>query len=241
MDIHKAFDTLDWSFPCRMLQGEVSQVALETLGRLIGENPQWDFWHENWLGVPILELLRILDYLACHLRARVSNFIQDGRWVLDDCFQARFSDFYFQIGQIVISPVANSLVWAHSQNSRVSCKAAYSQFIRDYPQVPWWRDVWYHFILPYRSALTKHLLLNRLPIEDHLCRFGFQLASRCSVSGVSSESADHLFLQCPMEATFWEAAFWEAAFLEVVFSAFQQSVSTNSWNSYFLQAMLVSF
>ena len=53
---------------------------------LIGENSQRDFWWDNWLRVPILELLGILDYLANPLRARVSDFIHKGRWVLDDCF-----------------------------------------------------------------------------------------------------------------------------------------------------------
>ncbi|KAK3229673.1 hypothetical protein Dsin_001554 [Dipteronia sinensis] len=41
---------------------------------LIGENSRQDFWRDNWLGVPILELLEILDYLASPLRARVSDF-----------------------------------------------------------------------------------------------------------------------------------------------------------------------
>ncbi|KAK3229514.1 hypothetical protein Dsin_001395 [Dipteronia sinensis] len=85
-------------------------------------------------------------------------------------------------------------------------------------RVSWWRDVWCHFIPPSWSALTWRLLLNRLPTEDRLCRVGFHLASRCSVCGVSSESSDHIFLQCPLVATLWEA----------VFSAFQRRVSADS-------------
>ncbi|KAI9191000.1 hypothetical protein LWI28_001990 [Acer negundo] len=67
--------------------------------------------------------------------------------------------------------------------------------------------------------------------EDHLSRSGFQLASRCSICGVSSESTDHLFLHCPLVVALWEA----------VFSAFQQCVSAETWQSFFLQAMSVSF
>ncbi|KAK3219264.1 hypothetical protein Dsin_013234 [Dipteronia sinensis] len=44
---------------------------------LIGENSQRYFWRDNWLGVPILELLGIPDYLASLLRARVSDFIYE--------------------------------------------------------------------------------------------------------------------------------------------------------------------
>ncbi|KAI9198086.1 hypothetical protein LWI28_009807 [Acer negundo] len=165
---------------------------------MISENSQRDFWRDNWLGVPILELLGIPDYLANPLRARVSDFIHEGRWVLDDSFRARFSDLCFQIDRIVISPVMDSLVWANSRDGRVSCKTAYSQFLHDIPQVVWCRDVWSRFIPPSLSALTWLLMLNRLPTEDRLCRSGFQLASRCSICGVSSESADHLFLYCPL-------------------------------------------
>ncbi|KAK0607544.1 hypothetical protein LWI29_016439 [Acer saccharum] len=96
--------------------------------------------------------------------------------------------------------LVDSLVWAHSRDGQVSCKSAYSQMIRGSPQVPWWRDVWCRFIPPSHSALTWRLLLDRLPTEDHFCKVGFHLASRCSVCGVSSESSDHLFLRCPLAA-----------------------------------------
>ena len=151
--------------------------------------------------------------------------------MLDDGFRARFPNLCFQIDRITISPIVDSLVWANSRDGRVSCKAAYSQFLCDIPQVVWWRDVWSRFIPPSRSALTWRLMLNRLPTEDRLCRSGFQLASRCSICGVSSESADHLFLHCPLAIALWEA----------IFSTFQRRVSTNTWQSFFLQAMSVSF
>ncbi|KAI9154408.1 hypothetical protein LWI28_025962 [Acer negundo] len=115
---------------------------------LIGENSQRDFWLDNWLGVPILELLGIPDYLANHFWARVSDFIHEGKWVLDDSFQTRFSDLCFRIDRITIYSVVDSLVWANSRDGRVSCKTAYSQFLRDIPQVVWWRNVWSRFILP---------------------------------------------------------------------------------------------
>ncbi|KAK3222523.1 hypothetical protein Dsin_009548 [Dipteronia sinensis] len=99
-------------------------------------------------------------------------------------------------GGIAISLVAYSLVWARSRDGQVSCKSAYSRMIRGSPQ---------------------------LPIEDCLSRGGFQLASRCSVCGVSSESSDHLFLQCPLSA----------ALREAVFSFVQRLISTDSWSSFF--------
>ena len=73
-----------------------------------------------------MELLGIPNYLANPLRVRVSNFIHEGRWVLDDCFRARFPNLCFRIDRIVISPAVDSLVWANSRDGRVSCKAAYS-------------------------------------------------------------------------------------------------------------------
>ncbi|KAK3221956.1 hypothetical protein Dsin_008981 [Dipteronia sinensis] len=55
--------------------------------------------------------------------------------------------------------------------------------------------------------MSWRLLLDWVPTEDRLCRSGFQLASRCSVCGASSESVDHLFVKCPLTITLWEAVF----------------------------------
>ncbi|KAI9174281.1 hypothetical protein LWI28_014953 [Acer negundo] len=92
------------------------------------------------------------------------------------------------------------------------------------------------FFLAGRATLIRYLRhLQKphggLPTENRLCRYGFQLASYCSICGVSSESADHLFLHCPLAVTLWEA----------IFSAFQRRVSTETWQFFFLQAMSVSF
>ncbi|KAI9178075.1 hypothetical protein LWI28_022444 [Acer negundo] len=174
---------------------------------LIGKNSQQDFWRDNWLGVPIFELLGISDYLDYPLQARVSDFIHEGRWVLDVCFRARFPDLCFRIDRIAISPVVNSLVWANSRDGRVFCKTAYSQFLCDIPQVVW------------------------LPTKDCFYRSGFQLASRCSICGVSCESANHFFLYYPLAIALWEA----------IFLAIQQRVSTETWQFFFLQAMSISF
>ncbi|KAK3212808.1 hypothetical protein Dsin_017514 [Dipteronia sinensis] len=102
---------------------------------LIGENSQRDFWLDNWLGMPILNLLGIPDFLATHLQAKVSDFIRDGKWILDDHFRARFPDLCFRIGRITISPVIDYLVWPQAREGSVSCKAAYSWMFHDIPQV----------------------------------------------------------------------------------------------------------
>ncbi|KAK2644797.1 hypothetical protein Ddye_019992 [Dipteronia dyeriana] len=198
---------------------------------LIGEDSKKDFWRDNWLGVPILDLLEIPDFLATHLQDRVSDFIRDGKWILDDHFRARFSDLYFWIDRIGISSVTDYLVWSHARDGIVSCKAAYSRMFHDIPQVPWWRYVWSRYIPPSRSVLTWQFLLDRLPTDDRLYMSGFHLTSRCSVCRASSESMDHLFPKCPLATTFWEA----------VFSAFQRYVSADTWGSFFKQTMSVSF
>ncbi|KAK3193228.1 hypothetical protein Dsin_024538 [Dipteronia sinensis] len=49
---------------------------------------------------------------------RVSDFIRDGRWILDDRFRALFPDLCFRIGRIAISLVIDYLVWHHSREGR---------------------------------------------------------------------------------------------------------------------------
>ena len=102
---------------------------------LIGANSQRDFWHDNWLGVPILDILGIPNYLATFLRAKVFDFIVDGSWVLHEDFRIRFPDICLRIDQIAISPIEDSFVWSLSNNGLVSCKAAYCEMIQEIPQV----------------------------------------------------------------------------------------------------------
>ncbi|KAK3230347.1 hypothetical protein Dsin_002228 [Dipteronia sinensis] len=95
------------------------------------------------------------------VRERVSDFIDKGRWVLDDCFRARFPDLCFQIDRIGISPVVDSLIWANSQDGRASCKATYSQFFHDIPQDVWWRDTNFLEIGCIRNCMDNLLILRR--------------------------------------------------------------------------------
>ena len=69
--------------------------------------------------------------MVIHLHARVLDFIWDGRWFLEDRFRARILDLYFQIEKIVISPMTDYLMWPHSRDGGVSCKAAYSRMFHD--------------------------------------------------------------------------------------------------------------
>ncbi|KAK3222075.1 hypothetical protein Dsin_009100 [Dipteronia sinensis] len=124
---------------------------------LIGENSQRDFWHDNWLGVNILDLIGIPDFLAMHLHARVSDFIRDGRWILDDRFRARFPDLCFRIGRIVISPVTDYLVWPHSRECSVSCNTAYSRMFHDIPQL---FGMWFSPYFGGMSPLTLGVLFS---------------------------------------------------------------------------------
>ncbi|KAK2643549.1 hypothetical protein Ddye_025312 [Dipteronia dyeriana] len=64
-------------------------------------------------------------------RARVSDFIRDGRRILDDRFRAWFPNLCFQIDHIAIYPVTDNLVWPHSMDGIVSCKVAYSMMFHD--------------------------------------------------------------------------------------------------------------
>ncbi|KAK2647756.1 hypothetical protein Ddye_015245 [Dipteronia dyeriana] len=60
----------------------------------------------------------IPDYLATLLKARVSDFIYEGKWVIEDSFRVRFPDLCSRIYSVAISLVTNSLVWAHSRDGQ---------------------------------------------------------------------------------------------------------------------------
>ncbi|KAK3193273.1 hypothetical protein Dsin_024583 [Dipteronia sinensis] len=136
--------------------------------------------------MPILDLLRILDFLAMHLQAKVSDFNRDGRWILNDRFQARFLDLCFRIGKVVFL-VRRLTLGCFMTSRRSPDGGTFGLAISFTPH----------------SIVSCRLLLDRLPTKDRLCRSGFQLASRCSVCVANSESVDHLFLKCHLATALW--------------------------------------
>ncbi|KAK3189548.1 hypothetical protein Dsin_029109 [Dipteronia sinensis] len=125
----------------------------------------------------------IPNFLAMHIHPRVSDFIRDGRWILDDRFGAQFLDLCFGICRIAISPMTDYLVWPHSREGSVSCKAAYSRMFHDIPQLfrrqfsPHFRGV---------SPLTLGVLFSSRPwigcmrncVDDLLILHRFGLSGR---------------------------------------------------------------
>ena len=106
--------------------------------------------------------LRFPDSLSTSLRAKVSDIILDGSWVLREDFKVQFQDICLKIERIAISLVEDSLVWSLSRDDSVSCKTAYCEMIQKIIHDSMWKDIWSSFIPLSRSALSWCLLINRL-------------------------------------------------------------------------------
>ncbi|KAK3193170.1 hypothetical protein Dsin_024480 [Dipteronia sinensis] len=188
---------------CRGMVRNLRKVvhAFRVYGSISGQLVYWNWSAFIFLpggsSFPRSSLVERFFTLKAHLE--VYNFeqfcfhffvLEDGRWILDDRFRARFPDLCFRIGRIAISPVTDYLVWPHSREGSVSCKAAYSRMFHDIPQVPWWRDILSRYIPLSHSVLSWRLLLDRLPIEDRLCRAALSLVWH------SVYDANHLGIGC---------------------------------------------
>ena len=122
-------------------------------------------------------------------------------WELDEIF-----DLYKILEGFTINPqILDSLKWGNFCKGTYTVKAGYSKLcvsngmIENWP----WKHIW-------RSKLpTKVMCFSRtahrdaILTQDNLCRRNFHLVNRCNMCRNNSQSVNHLFLHCSVEADIW--------------------------------------
>ncbi|XP_027156179.1 uncharacterized protein LOC113756908 [Coffea eugenioides] len=150
-----------------------------------------DFWYDNWLGsgalfhrVPVRDTLTFKDFLV------------DGRWsslLLARHFPTDIMDLILQQPPPV-GERPDELVWMPSASGQFSLSSAFQE-VRQVRSASWiFSHIW-HRQLPLKvSFFMLRLLLQRLPLNDALGRFGVQLPSKCfCCRSATGESSEHIF------------------------------------------------
>ncbi|KAM7517189.1 hypothetical protein LguiA_006772 [Lonicera macranthoides] len=181
----------------------------------VGSGTKIDFWHDQWLGGAMVDILRLPSMASISTKARVSDFLNRGTWCLPRSFKRAFPQVASQIDHVEIYNKGDSLIWTPSLTGDISFKSAYDVCRIHGGDFKWMSCVWCFYIPPRRSILFYRALQNRLPTEDNLRRCGMYLTSRCSMCKVASESVAHLFYECSFAKAIWA---W-------VFNKFQHLVS----------------
>lgn len=163
----------------------------------IGEGSKIDFWHDNWLGSPLVDKLPIPWPVARNLKAAVSNFITADQWCLPPSFTAAFPEITRQVEAIVLSGGDSLPHMDPSYNGIISLGRVYDYGKSLGEDCQRFLCVFKLFIPARRPLLASRILKNKLPTDANLRRCGLIVSSFCSLCMNAHEHVQQLFFECP--------------------------------------------
>ncbi|KAK9912795.1 hypothetical protein M0R45_036636 [Rubus argutus] len=117
---------------------------------------QIDFWHQNWLGSSVIELLSVPPSLAKTLQTKVSSFIVNGRWVCPMDLQVFCQPIWNGVVKVALpckAGLEDKLIWRAAKDGNLSVALAYELKRTHFPRVPWARFVWNSCFRPRNSMI----------------------------------------------------------------------------------------
>ena len=88
----------------------------------MGGGTKIDFWHDDWLGGALVDILNISPQLSNKLRARVLDFLIAGQWCLPSSFKLAFPVVTQRIESMEIYNKGDTMIWQASMNGEISFK-----------------------------------------------------------------------------------------------------------------------
>ncbi|KAF1886785.1 hypothetical protein Lal_00046022 [Lupinus albus] len=171
---------------------------------LVGNGHDTNFWTDNWLGDPLVEILQIPEFLHNSLQAKVADFYDGTNWLIpqllfDKCLQlgARMSQIHPTIDR-------DNIIWTRTNNEILTLKESYIHLSPISSLPSWCKIIWSNSIPPSKSFTTWRLIHKRMPTNENLMSRGCSMASKCSLCNINAESSEHLFLACPFSTTIWQ-------------------------------------
>ncbi|XP_019432659.1 PREDICTED: uncharacterized protein LOC109339643 [Lupinus angustifolius] len=170
---------------------------------LVGERLNINFWKDNWLGDPLVELLDIPPHLHSSLHAKVDDFIHNSNWIIPDTLAIRHPMISKKIASTIVSEGMDKFVWHNTNDGTLSLKATFACVCNHIPQLSGLKHIWSAHIAPSKSFILWRLLKNRMPMDNNLQKRGCAMGSICNLCNTNAESTDHMFLQCPFAMYIW--------------------------------------
>lgn len=183
------------------------QTVKENVSQLLGNGSSINFWSDNWLSIPIAEMLHIPPQMHKYVKSIVDVFISDSGWSIPTDLVDHYPGLAVAINQVVIPLVPNQdkQVWTKIDSGMLSFKEAFL-FLNPPSQVQnWYKLIWNQSIPPSKSFLVWRLLHRRVPTDENLQSRGCVTVSMCSLCCSPAETSEHLFLSCPFVVELWNS------------------------------------
>ncbi|XP_071940013.1 uncharacterized protein [Coffea arabica] len=162
-----------------------------------------DFWYDNWLGNGAL-------FLKAPVQGDLSfrDFIVDGKWNSVGLAEYLPRDITTMILQHSTpeGERPDEVVWVSTTSGSFSLSSAFRE-VRQARNPSWiFSHIWLPQLPVKVSLFMLRLLMRRLPLDDILGKFGFQLPSKCfcsSMAAAAGESIEHIFSTGQLAVEIW--------------------------------------
>ncbi|XP_043705323.1 uncharacterized protein LOC122655170 [Telopea speciosissima] len=140
------------------------------------------------------------------LKAKVSDFLEDGNWVFPIAATPALNDVFTTIWalEITSSNREDCRFWAHTKSEVFTVRSAWDALRMTAPQPEWGWAVWQRSLQPRNSIFGWRLANGALPTDDKVKRKSVSFASRCELCAADCETKSHLFLECNFAIQVWK-------------------------------------
>ena len=159
------------------------------------------FWFDNWSPFGCL-----YDYLDAStsrfgipLHATVASLFRRGAWRLPPARSDRLLQLLSFITTIHLTTDADSYSWEIDGKPilRYDTGKVYHHLCGDQAVVQWAGAVWSSKSIPRHSFHSWLVVFDRNPTRDRLLSWGLQVSHLCILCNVTSETRNHLYMDCP--------------------------------------------
>jgi hypothetical protein len=179
-------------------------TALDNSLWIVGTGEKIQFWTDNWLGEPLVDLHNIAPALHGNLKGTVSEVIVNGGWLLPADI-TDYGDINDHLAATILpsGPLPDMLVWTHASDGILSSKLALSFLRSSTPLLPWADQIWSPSIPPSHSCIFWRFHHRKIPTNENLWSRGCIVVLVCSLCLLEAETSDHIFLRCSFASQLW--------------------------------------
>ncbi|GJU04045.1 RNA-directed DNA polymerase, eukaryota, reverse transcriptase zinc-binding domain protein [Tanacetum coccineum] len=174
----------------------------------VGNGTTTSLWYDNWSNIgPLFQYLTHRDLYDERLSENltVKDMIVNGRWNWPEEWYVKFPAITGLEVPIIDEDSEDSIVWKARLGDVVkfSMRQVNFDLSNQYPNVLWWKLIWYSQCIPKHSFILWLAMLNKLTTQDRLKKWGNQDVNRCCLCLNDSEDLKHLFFKCSYAKKVW--------------------------------------
>ncbi|KAK2650254.1 hypothetical protein Ddye_017743 [Dipteronia dyeriana] len=180
-------------------------IGASKRGWLVGRHSKVHFWMDNWLGDPLIDLVKEKSALQLPLDSVVCDVYSEAKGLdIPTFFQASHPDVASEIEKVVVSTDLNSLVWTYSLDGVLTCKSPYNYLFEVRSSVFWGKQIWASYIPHSHFVLIWRLFHGKIPTNIVLRARCYISLSRYRFCCAAEKDLRHLFLDCPFVCGLWD-------------------------------------